>query len=81
MTSLEDWKRIISSELENAGFTEFIVNSKLDGENKVVVEVNYDGRTANGLPDLYISAIEDAKQHDIPLTQAFEARNMYANAI
>lgn len=77
----ENWKRLVETELSNSGLGDVVVQTYLDGERKVVVRVTHGGRTADGLPDLVLSAIEDARQHGISLTQAFEARNMYADAI
>lgn len=54
---------------------------KLDGESKVLVEITRRGKTAEGPPSLAISAIHDANTSGRDLNDAFDARNMYADAI
>ena len=78
---LLDMKRRIEMELSDAGFSDQFVETKLDGEGKVIVMMTIDGRTADGLPEHFIDAIDDAKNNGIPLTGAFDARNMYGEAI
>ena len=81
MNSQDDWKRVIEAELESNGFTGYTVATRVDAENKVVIEIHHENRVADGLPDLVLSAIHDASRNGIPLPDAFDARNMYAPAI
>ena len=81
MSNLDDWKRTIQNALDDAGISGITVETKLDGENKVFAEITYKGRTADGLPDLVLSAIDESKTHGTPINEAFESRNMFAGPI
>ena len=81
MHELDDWKRTIETALEDAGFPDCYIETLLDGENKIVVRVTQNGRTADALPSLVLGAISAAQRDNISLTRAFEIRNMYAPAI
>lgn len=79
--NLSDCKRYIETALADARFEDCRVETKLDGDGKVFAEVTIGGRTARGLPGLVLDAIEEAKNYGIPITQAFESRNMYGASI
>ena len=81
MSSIDDWKRFIEAELASNGFTGYAVATRVDAENKIVIEIHHDGRIADGLPEMVLSAIQDAFTNSIPLPDAFEVRNMYAPPI
>ena len=76
-----DWKRYIETALRDAGFIGYLVQTKLDDEGKIFVEIAIEGRTASGLPDLVLQAIDEATNYNTPLTKAFESRNMFAGPI
>jgi hypothetical protein len=78
---LYDCQRYIEAALQDAGFNGCIAQTKLDGEGKTFAEITIDGRTASGLPDLVLGAIEEAKNYNTLLAKAFESRNMFAGPI
>ena len=79
--NLSDWKRRIDGALEDAGFTDCLVETKWDAEGKVVAEITIEGRKAHGLAQFVLHTIEQAKNEGVPLTTVFESLNMYAGPI
>ena len=78
---LANEKRWIETAMSDAGFSGHVVATRFDGEGKVVAQVTISGRTADGLPEHFFAAIEEAKRSEISLADAFAARNMYADLI
>ena len=71
------WERHIDSELKEAGISAYELSSITNAAGNLVIRLTINQHTASGPPDLFLDAINEVRQNNIPITDAFESRGMY----
>ncbi len=71
------WERLIDEELTETGVSAYVLSSSTDAEGNTIITMTIDERTANGRPEQFLGAIADVIQNNIPITEAFESREMF----